>query len=214
MATSRPYRSERRTQQAAETRREILLAARKLFAEKGYAATQLSDIAAEANVSVQTLYASIGSKAKIGLALVDFINEQSDIPENDAIQQSMTTPVEMIRANAHLVRVLYERAGEFILAMAVAAESEPELREPVEAGRRYHREGMQRQAERLAALGALREGLTVDEAAGMLTALALPEVVLHLHRGEGWSYDQIEAWLAGSYIRLLLSPEAAGEGGH
>lgn len=207
MTKSRPYRSDRRAKQAAETRQEILLTARRLFADKGYAATQLSDIASEAGVSVQTLYASIGSKAKIALALVDFINEQSDIPENDAIQQAMTTPVEMIRANVHLVRVLYERAGEFILSMAAAAELEPELRAPIEAGRRYHREGMHRQAERLMEMGALREGLTVDDAAAILTALALPEVIVHLHRGETWSYDQIEGWLADSYIRLLLSPD-------
>ncbi|HLI51056.1 MAG TPA: hypothetical protein VKU87_04625, partial [Thermomicrobiaceae bacterium] len=139
------------------------------------------------------------------------INEESDIPENDRIQQAMATAPEMIRANGHLVRMLYERAGDFILAMAVAAESEPELREVVEAGRRYHREGMQRQAERLSAMGALREGLTVDSAAAILTALALPEVVVHLHRGEGWSYDQIEAWLVDSYSRLLLSPEGVGD---
>src|SRR6185437_1783899 len=141
MSESRTYQSPRRRQQAEETRRAILEAARQLFAERGYAATALSDIAELAGVSIPTLYSSIGSKATIARALVEFTNEQADIPENDRIQQAALNAVDLIRANAHLVRVLNERNGDIMRALISAANVAPELLPTVEAGRRYHREG-------------------------------------------------------------------------
>ena len=45
---------------ADQTRRESLEAARRLFAERGYVGTSVADIAAEAGVAVQTIYARHG----------------------------------------------------------------------------------------------------------------------------------------------------------
>jgi AcrR family transcriptional regulator len=208
MSESRPYQSPRRRQQAEETRRAILGAARQLFAERGYAATALSDIAELAGVSVPTLYSSIGSKSTIARALVEFTNEQADIPENDRIQQATTTGVDLIRANMHLVRVLNERNGDIMRALILAAASEPELLPTVEAGRRYHREGEYAIARRLAEMQALRPDLSAEEAGAIITTLALPEVWTQLAVVEGWSFDKIESWLAETLIQLLLVNEA------
>ena len=57
-----PVKQSRRDRQAAETRQEILDTAARLFAERGFAATSIKDIAAEAGVAVQTIYSSVGSK--------------------------------------------------------------------------------------------------------------------------------------------------------
>jgi AcrR family transcriptional regulator len=208
MSESRTYQSPRRRQQAEETRRAILGAARTLFAERGYAATALSDIAEAAGVSVPTLYSSIGSKATIARALVEFTNEQSDIPQNDRIQQATTNGPDLLRANAHLVRVLNERSGDIIRALLMAAASEPELAPALEAGRRYHREAEYANAYRLAGMQALRPGISAEEAGAIITTLALPEVIGHLAEVEGWSFDKIEAWLAETLIRLLLKEGA------
>ena len=53
---------DRRERMAQQTRGEILTAARRLFAERGYTATSINDIAQEADVAVQTIYARLGSK--------------------------------------------------------------------------------------------------------------------------------------------------------
>jgi AcrR family transcriptional regulator len=204
MSESRTYQSPRRRQQAEETRRAILGAARQLFAERGYAATALSDIAELAGVSVPTLYSSVGSKATIARSLVEFTNELADIPENDRIQQAATNGPDLLRANAHLVRVLNERNGDIMRALISAALVEPELLPTVEAGRRYHREGEYAIARRLAEMQALRPGLSVDEAGAIITTLAQPEVWSQLALVEGWSYDRIESWLAETLIQLLL----------
>ena len=61
-----------RDQHEAVTKRVILRAARTRFAERGYAGTSVKDIAAEAEVAVQTLYATFGSKSGVLLGLVDW----------------------------------------------------------------------------------------------------------------------------------------------
>src|SRR6266853_4159437 len=54
-----------RQRQALETRRAIAHAARSLFAERGYAATSIEVVAAEAGVAERTVYAIFGTKKAI-----------------------------------------------------------------------------------------------------------------------------------------------------
>ena len=56
---------------AAERRREIERAAGRLFAETGYAATRLDDIAAAAGVTKPVLYRHFGSKKELYVALLE-----------------------------------------------------------------------------------------------------------------------------------------------
>src|ERR671911_680348 len=67
----RPYDSPRRRAQAAETRRAILDAARRLFEEGGYASTPVPSIAAEANVALKTVYLAFETKAGLLRAVWD-----------------------------------------------------------------------------------------------------------------------------------------------
>src|SRR6185437_12392475 len=59
----RTYRSPRREQQAAETRSAVISAAAHLFAERGWAATGMRDVAGAAGVSIETVYANFKSKS-------------------------------------------------------------------------------------------------------------------------------------------------------
>jgi len=49
----------------AETRRQLIAAARELFSEQGYSATTVIKIARLAGVSLQTLYLACGSKREL-----------------------------------------------------------------------------------------------------------------------------------------------------
>jgi AcrR family transcriptional regulator len=60
----------RREQYALETRQAIIDAARRLFAERGYFATKVDDIAAEARVAPATVYAVTGGKAGLLAELI------------------------------------------------------------------------------------------------------------------------------------------------
>jgi len=208
---SRTYESPRRKKQAAETRQAILAAARKLFAERGYAATPLADIAETAGVSVPTLYASVGSKAAIALALVEFINAEVDMGALDAAQEAATTGPELVRAIAHLVRQLNEQAGDLIRVMTSAAQVEPDLVPVAAAGRAMHREGQRVNAMRLKRLGALRPGLSEEQAAAILATQTSYEVFTLMVVEEGWTYDAVEAWLVDTLTALLLGPRTTGD---
>jgi AcrR family transcriptional regulator len=206
MATSRPYQSPRRKQQAEETRQRILEAARHLFVEQGYAATSLADIAERAEVSVPTLYSSIGPKAAIGFALVEHITNAVGIPGLDREQMATTTGTDLIRANVHLGRLLNERAGDDILAMGRAAAAAPELAPVMAEGERYHVEAEQRIAGVLDSMGELREDLTVEQAAALLITLNSTEVHNRLGKLPGSSPEVAERWLADALVHLLVRP--------
>src|SRR3954462_2377730 len=66
----RVYNSPLRAEQAQRTRAAVLDAAGRCFLDQGYAATTMKDVAAEAGVSVQTVFGQ-GSKASLLLACVD-----------------------------------------------------------------------------------------------------------------------------------------------
>jgi AcrR family transcriptional regulator len=205
MADARRYRSPRRQQQAEQTRLHVLASARRLFSERGYAATPLSDIAADAGVSVPTVYASVGSKSRLALSLVDFINTEADMESLAAAQARATTPRGLLAANARLTRVLNERCGDIIRALLSAAASSPDVAPAVAEGRRLHREGCYAVAARLESMGALAEQFDVTRAGAVLATFTSPEAIERLTIEHQWSYDELEEWLSDAMARLLLA---------
>ncbi|MGA9343746.1 MAG: helix-turn-helix domain-containing protein, partial [Nocardioidaceae bacterium] len=73
----RSYRSPRREAQAARTREAIVEVTRRLLAAGGLSDVTMDAIAAEAGVSVQTVYATYGSKAAILSALLDRLEAEA-----------------------------------------------------------------------------------------------------------------------------------------
>ena len=76
----RPYQSTLRGAQAQSTREAVIAAAARLFAEKGYAATSIEDIAAAAGVSRATVFTSVGGKAKLLKTALDVAIVGDDEP--------------------------------------------------------------------------------------------------------------------------------------
>jgi AcrR family transcriptional regulator len=194
----------RRQRQAEATRRDIQQAARRLFAEHGYTATSIAEIAAEADVAVQTIYSSIGQKAAVAVSLVDLIDAEADI--GPLLQQlpEIESPAEVIALMARVTRLINERCGDIIGVLRSASPSEPEALDAANEGRRRHRFGARRMAARLAELRALREGVSRDHAADVLSLLTSSETWTQLRREHGWSYERCERWIRAALERLLL----------
>src|SRR5260370_32162154 len=76
----RPYQSSLRGAQAEATREDVIAAAARLFAEKGYAATSIEEIAAAAGVSRTTVFTSVGGKAKLLKTALDVAIVGDDEP--------------------------------------------------------------------------------------------------------------------------------------
>ena len=207
--TIRPYRSERRRQQAKATRDEILGAARVLFAAPGYGATSMADVADRAGVAVQTVYAVFGSKRGIVIALLDLIDEIGGVADNTARMRLASGPDELLALAVHLTRELNERAGDVIGMIRAAAAVEPDLAEAVTRGLERHRRGVQRVVGALAGLGAIRTGLGETEAVALMGTLTSPESFATLTGDFGQSFDDAEALILDTLRRYLLEGGAA-----
>lgn len=207
MSTTR--RTSRRDQQAAETRRLILDAARRLFAVQGFAATSITQIAGEAGVAVPTIYASVGTKVRLLELLNDRIDEVAGAPDLIADLLASQDPAEVLALQVRLCRQLNERAGDLIAALRSAATAEPEMTRPYQVGMGRHHSGMRATAQRLADLGALRDGITPDRAAPVLDIMLAPDSWTTLITAYAMTWDQAQALVGQSLSSLLLKPATA-----
>jgi AcrR family transcriptional regulator len=199
-------RLNRREVAAAETRREILRAARRLFAAHGYPGTSLQQIAEEAGVAVQTIYSSIGSKAALILALNDLVDEEAGVAQLAPGVRSETDPPQMIAKAVHLTRQLNERCGDLLQVMLSAAPAEPDVAAAFADGMRRHESGIAALTQRLETQGALRAGTTPEQATAAFAMMTSPPSWQQLTQRAGWTFDQSEAWLTASLTQLLLEP--------
>jgi AcrR family transcriptional regulator len=197
-------RPSRREVAAADTRREILRAARRLFTEHGFASTSVQQIAAEAGVAVQTIYSSVGSKSALLLALNDLIDEEADVAGLGAELLQETGPPQLIAKGVHLTRQLNERCGDLIQVLLSAEPADPEAAAVVADGMRRHEHGAGQLAQRLAALGALRAGTTPERASVVFSMMTSSASWRQLTHRAGWTFDEAEAWLTPSLTELLL----------
>src|SRR6185437_10997387 len=131
----RRYESPRRREQAAATRRQILDAAQRLFEEQGYAATPMSAIAAEAGVSLKTVYVAFETKAGVLRALWHRLlrGDEIDVPvgERAWYREVLDEPdaERQLHLNARNSGVVKQRAGMLLDVFRGAAPSDPEINE-------------------------------------------------------------------------------------
>lgn len=198
-------RSSLRERHAAVTRSAILDAARRLFAEQGFAATAVRPIAEEAGVAVQTLYSTFGSKQGLLLALVDTVREQARSQELGQRMDETDDPRELVGLAARIRRQVMELGGDIVATFREGAAGDPEVRAAYEVGQRRTREGVGRLCSRLEAVGALRPGLTHKLAVDQVVAMFSAEIFEELTGPHsGWTPDEYERWLAERLTEILL----------
>jgi AcrR family transcriptional regulator len=208
--TRRRYDATRRRAAALETRRAIVLAARRLFLERGYAATTMAAIADAAGVSHETIYATLGPKPALFRHLIETALSGTEEPipplERDYARQVMAEydPTRLIEVYARAMCLTQERLAGLFEVLNQAAASAPELAAYLSEliVRRAHYTKMI--AEHLAEIDGLREDVTVQTAADVLFALNSSEFFLLLARDRNWQPQQYERWLADAWKRLLL----------
>ena len=76
----RSYDSSRRQEQARQSRARVLAAARRRFLDEGYAAAALPAVAADAGVSVESIYKAFRNKAGVLKAVFDVAVAGDDEP--------------------------------------------------------------------------------------------------------------------------------------
>lgn len=127
----RPYRSLIRSAQSAATRDRIIAAARELLTSHGYSGSPVADIAKLADVSVDTIYASVGRKPDLVLAVVDDILGEGagPVPAEqrayvNALREAPTARAKLATYAAAMAR-LNPQIAPLLQALARAGEDDP-----------------------------------------------------------------------------------------
>ncbi|GAA4785494.1 helix-turn-helix domain-containing protein [Streptomyces ziwulingensis] len=206
---TRSYRSKRREQAAAQTRQDILDAARHLFSTRGYARVTMTDVARSAGVAVKTLYGSVGTKTQILHALLTADLADSRAGEtNDTLRLTRDLP-SAVGHIAHVTRVDTERFARSIELLLSSAASDESAREVHDQVLTQYREALRGSARHLVALGAVAPHLTVEGVADRLWLCfglsAWRTLVTECH----WDYDAAERLLTRQALLLLRDPESA-----
>ncbi|MCV2395744.1 TetR/AcrR family transcriptional regulator [Actinotalea sp. M2MS4P-6] len=213
----RSYRSDVRAARAAETRDTVLLAARELFTDEGYS-VPISRIAERAGVALDTVYASVGRKPDVVLAVIDMVLGDSDRP----IPAEQREYVQRIRAAATAREKIEIYAASLAHLLPATAPLQEALREAgqTDAGcadgwaaldeRRAR--NMLLFAQDLRGTGELRADLDDQAVADVVWSMNSAEYFTVLAR-RGWSPDRFGRHLADAWTRVLLDPAVwAGDG--
>jgi AcrR family transcriptional regulator len=211
----RPYTSAVRDSQARRTRRQIVAAAGRLFAEQGFAATTIDAIAAEAGVSRKTVFTSVGGKVALLKLAYDYAMAGDDEPvpmiEREGLQAIMAEPDahQQMRMFAEFVTGMGERISALWLALRGAAEVDEEARELYTRWDRQRHDTMHGgPVHDLLAKNAVRTDVTPAEAAAIFWVLTDPALYHQLVVQAGWARDRFRDWLFAAFETQILRPRS------
>lgn len=195
----RVYRSELRAQQTEATRQRILEAAASLFARQGYQDVTMDQLAGQAGVAVQTLYAAFGSKLDLAAAVVRDTLARAGIPEQVERLGTISDAELALRTVARVNRLVDERLVDLLDLLDVTR-----LRESVAMGDRLRERDLAAALVTVAASPRRRPDLTEADMRDVLLALTAPMLFRTLVKDRGWTAERYEQWLGDLLVVALL----------
>ncbi|HEV2217680.1 MAG TPA: TetR/AcrR family transcriptional regulator [Candidatus Dormibacteraeota bacterium] len=205
---TRAYRASLRQEQADLTRRRIMEAGRRLLAKGTYSAVTMREVAAEAGVSYQTVYAIFGNKLQLAQAIIEagwpHVAEALSLV-GDARRSD--DPEVWLRVAGRISRRIYELCADLPRFMRESGDPTLKARYESSESERYRQFEEVRAA--LEHSGRLRAGLTASEAHAILWGLTGPDWYCLLVFERGWKPARYEEWVGQSLIELLLEPVAS-----
>jgi AcrR family transcriptional regulator len=202
----RRYNSITRREQASGTRRHIMAAAGRLFAERGFGRTTMESIAAAAEVGIATVYVNFVTKAAIVEALVDQVTSDPHLDVNSVLEEDDLDRA--LRRGAANIRQLHERSAALTDLLRSSRGDDPVLEVLWRRRQQQHLRAMREFARELERRGVLLAGMRVNEAADILYTLAGAETYRELVVERGWAPRRYQAWLENAGRRLLLTRPA------
>lgn len=205
----RRYQSTLREKQAARTREAMLDAAVRLLVRAGYAGTTLRAVAAEASVSVETVYAVFGSKAALFVAVGERNLEaaiQRAIPGGDlrALIAQQDLEAQLLTFGRAGLAIM-EPIWAILDALRTGGTTDAELASAYRTGSEGRRFWMRGFVEAWAAAGRLRPGLDLEAATDILWAITSADLYRLLVVEARWEPQRYATWLTEAARRLVLA---------
>ncbi|WP_086848805.1 TetR/AcrR family transcriptional regulator [Amycolatopsis kentuckyensis] len=195
----RQYDSSRRREQARENRRRILSAAHALFVTRGYGRTTIVDVAAEAGVAPETVYAAFKNKPALLHRAWDVAvgGDDEDVPllERPELRALLAEPDLRARFAGLAVfnTAVMRRTARLHLAVRGAAASEPAAAAMLDEIDGQRLAAMAEHARAAAATGRL--AVSEDECRDVLWSTTDGTLWHQLVERRGWSDERYAAWL-------------------
>ncbi len=180
----------------------MIEAASRLFTTNGWAATGMRDVAREAGVATETVYAHFSSKVRLFQRAADLAvgGDDADVALADrpAFRALATgSRAERIAAAASLVTEINERTAGFAKALREAAPADATIADMLRATRERIRLDIGAGLEHV-----MGRRPTAEERDGLWALLSV-EVFLLLVEESGWSTGQYRDWMTGALERLI-----------
>lgn len=207
-AVKRAYDGTRRQAQARETRRAVLRAAHDLFVQQGYGRTTMAEVATAAGVSVETVYAAFGSKAKLLHRVWDVTiggdDEEVVFHERPEALALRAEPdlAQRFRLHARLSTATARRIAPLTRAVQAAAGADPAAAEMAAEMDRQRLAGLSVMAAAAAATGQL--AVPEDVCRDVVWATTDGTLWHRLVAERGWTDEQFADFLAGLWVTALV----------
>ena len=200
--TKRKYSTALRQDLAQVTRQRIIDAARRLLVSGTYSSVTMDDIAREAGVAYQTVYAVFGTKLGLAKAMIEAELKVEGVDDLIARARNEADPEAALRTGAEITRRINEPCADLIRFMR-------ESGDPVLLQRHHEMEArrftdVESVAPTLLSSGRLKPGLSPTEVHDVVWAMFGPDWYIHLVFERGWTPARYEAWLGDALIDLLL----------
>jgi AcrR family transcriptional regulator len=206
--TSRRYDSSRRKRQAELAREAILAAARKRFLADGYAATTVAAVAADSDVSVETIYKRFGGKPGLVRALWEqALGGRGDVPapvRSDAMSAAETDAEQMLRKWARLNAEVTFEVVPILLLVRAAADRDEAMAALLAETEQQRLTRMRHNARRLLKTGGVRAGLGPTQVTDILWMFSASELYEVLALRRNWTQARYAAFIADSMVAALL----------
>jgi len=206
--SKRRYNSTGRREQARRSREAILDVAERQFLAKGYGATTLAAIAAEAGVSVETIYKAFDGKSGLVRALYEKgLTGRGPVPayqRSDEMRANETDPQAIMVGWGLLTTEVAAAVTPIRLLMRSSAATDPEMSALLNDSDHERLSRMQHHARFLAERNYLRDGVTVAEATDILWTCSSVEIYDLLVLQRGWSQPRFARFIADFMIASLL----------
>jgi AcrR family transcriptional regulator len=186
-------------ERARATRRRVVEAAYRLFAERGYS-VPLTAVAAQAGVAVQTVYFTFHTKVDLMREVLTFAVLGDDLPlaphQRPWFEKLKDEP-DPTKALRHMVdgtADIFERVAPLVGLFQTA---DPELAEIWAVAEKLRLEGYRSPVmETLVKKGRLKAGLDLDSATDILFVLLSPEMYREVVGKRSWPHDRWRNWTA------------------
>jgi AcrR family transcriptional regulator len=206
----RTYSTGLRQQQAQMTKNRILDAASRLFVENGYSTVTVEDIALEAGVAHQTVYAVFRTKLAVAQTIIWSSFQTEGINELMAQARESGDPEVHIRIGAKMARRLNERFAAIVRFMRESGDPALLAEYQKIEGLRFEQIGAE-MFPVLASSSRLRAGISPADAVSSIWAITGTDLYNQLVSGRRWTPARYEEWLRDALINMLLEPQTTTE---